>query len=127
MGCGKGIKTRTRSCSYADGTTNFDICSKVNLEKRDCEEQDCVVKNLIHSTSKKKLSHFSSWSKWSPCTDGCFSFKKRYRTCINSHLGPCIGKKTEVSICSNCRIKKNILYKQLEKLFKNESKSEEYG
>ncbi|RNA22036.1 Poly-cysteine and histidine-tailed, partial [Brachionus plicatilis] len=111
--CGKGSQVRTRSCSYSDGSENFEVCSKVNSETRDCEGQDCL----------KDKSYFSSWSKWSPCTDGCISFKKRYRTCVNSHLGTCIGKKTQLSICSNCKSKRNI-YKELIKLFKNNSESE---
>lgn len=105
-----------------DGTKNIDICSKISYEIRDCEGHDCDK-----TKSDENRPYFSSWSKWSPCTDGCFSFKKRYRTCINSHLGTCVGKKTEISICSNCKFKRNILYKELIKIFKNNSISEKDG
>ncbi|CAF0843095.1 unnamed protein product [Brachionus calyciflorus] len=121
--CGKGIQTRTRSCSDSYGNSNIEICSKLTNDIKECMGSDC--ENVL--PKKPKKSYLTQWSVWSKCSQGCNSYRTRQRKCINSHLEKCDGHTIEKSVCSKCKTKKNILEKGLLHIYngiidKNETK-----
>ncbi|KAL9981504.1 hypothetical protein ACROYT_G010211 [Oculina patagonica] len=73
--CGRGIKTRSRSCISAFSTVGIDSsCLGPKVQTKRCRIRRCPVDG-----------QFSPWSDWSECSKSCGSesYRKRERTCTD--------------------------------------------
>ncbi|TKR82233.1 hypothetical protein L596_015987 [Steinernema carpocapsae] len=80
--CGKGLRTRTRSCPSSGS------CFGSSIDQSFCNEQACVVSS----------GQWSGWSAWGVCSVSCGAgVKRRTRHC---QLGNCLGNFRESAVCN---------------------------
>ncbi|KAG7463897.1 hypothetical protein MATL_G00181470 [Megalops atlanticus] len=92
--CGKGFRTRKRTCATPEGKSAPAACSGSTVEYQDCNSQPCPVKGA-----------WSCWSSWSQCSVTCGGgHYQRTRSCNNpapANGGDiCIGLHTEEALCN---------------------------
>ncbi|CAJ0567407.1 unnamed protein product, partial [Mesorhabditis spiculigera] len=82
--CGRGLKTRTRSC------TGGQDCPGQSREQEFCNEQECA--------QDPSEGDWSEWSAWGSCSVACGAgVKRRTRYC---RTGNCPGSYKESAICN---------------------------
>ena len=64
--CGRGIRTRTRTCNNPAPINNGPGCEGPPVEKKTCS-----------SVCPKVDGKWSSWSSWSSCSPDCQQFRRR--------------------------------------------------
>ncbi|XP_061173323.1 SCO-spondin-like [Saccostrea echinata] len=91
--CGKGIITRTRTCTHPSPGDNGAYCVGPSLQTYECSGQHCPV----HGT-------WGSWSHYSQCSVTCGGGTQiRTRTCTHRHVHgevSCLGLANETRKCS---------------------------
>uniref|UniRef100_A0A8C9S910 Semaphorin-5A n=1 Tax=Scleropages formosus TaxID=113540 RepID=A0A8C9S910_SCLFO len=92
--CGKGFRTRKRTCTPPDGRSAPAACGGSAVEYQDCNPQPCSVKGA-----------WSCWSPWSQCSATCGGgHYQRTRSCSNPAPAGggdiCIGLHTEEALCN---------------------------
>ncbi|KAK0406788.1 hypothetical protein QR680_018807 [Steinernema hermaphroditum] len=87
--CGKGLRTRTRSCP------SYGSCFGSSIDQQFCNEQACVV----------ATGQWSGWSAWGVCSVSCGAgVKRRTRHC---QQGNCLGDFRESATCNDGACQQN--------------------
>ena len=91
--CGKGIKTRSRSCTNPQPSYGGRQCSGSRRETIECPFVPCPTTTTTTESPRNFITrHFlwSDWSEWSECTQPCGGgHQLRNRQCLTP--GQCVG------------------------------------
>jgi len=108
--CGKGNRSRRRSCSSLNTAANSVTLKGVPRRVITCagetvETEECSSTTICTSGRRRK---WSSWGAFSSCSSSCSGgIRKRTRICTGDR-GECFGTPTDIKLCgtAQCRLEK---------------------